>query len=79
MAFPLEVIQRHTQNEITVEFDKKVTIVNEFEYSFEIEFLNSLSIDQESAPEINYDNPYPLLFISGDIYSKFKNFKSLAA
>lgn len=42
-----------------------------------IEFLNSLSINQESAPEINYDNPYPLLFISGDIYSKFKEYTSL--
>lgn len=42
-----------------------------------IEFLNSLSIDQESASEINYDNPYPLLFISGDIYSKFKDYTSL--
>ena len=42
-----------------------------------IEFLNSLSIDQESAPEINNDNTYPLLFISGDIYSKFKDYTSL--
>ncbi|MDG2363608.1 MAG: hypothetical protein P8L80_05855, partial [Flavobacteriales bacterium] len=56
MVFPLEVIRRHTQNEITVEFDKKVTIVNEFEYSFEIEFLNAVIVKVGTVSNSQYRN-----------------------
>lgn|GEM_PF-4666371 len=56
MAFPLEVIHRLTQNEITVEFDKKVTIVNEFEYSFEIEFLNAVIVKVGTVSNSQYRN-----------------------
>lgn len=54
MAFPLEVINHHTQNEITVQFDKSATIVNEFEYSFEIYFLEAVIVKVGIVSSLKY-------------------------